>query len=83
MNAKKNLELARKAFPNDEEKRVAYMLGLEKGWDIREEEMMKDAVETTVKGYVNGRGIYIETDIPLGIDVNEDDKVKLIIIKEE
>ena len=49
----------------------------------QKQQMKKDAVETIVKGYVNGKGIYIETDIPFGIDVNESDKVKLIIIKEE
>lgn len=47
------------------------------------EQLKKGAVETEVKGYLNGKGIYIETDIPVGIDVEEGEKVKLIIIKEE
>lgn len=33
MNSNNNLDLARKAFPYNEDQRVAYMLGLEKGYD--------------------------------------------------
>lgn len=37
MEADKSLELARKAFPNNENLRVAYMLGLQKGSEYLEE----------------------------------------------
>jgi len=37
MDADKSLELARKAFPNNENLRVAYMLGIEKGAENLEE----------------------------------------------
>jgi len=37
MEANKSLELARKAYPNDENLRVAYILGMQKGADILEE----------------------------------------------
>ena len=37
MEANKSLELARKAYPNDENLRVAYILGLQKGADNLEE----------------------------------------------
>lgn len=37
MEANKSLELARKAFPNDENLRVAYMLGIQKGAENLEE----------------------------------------------
>ena len=37
MEANKSLELARKAYPNDENLRVAYMLGIQKGADNLEE----------------------------------------------
>ena len=40
MEADKSLELARKAFPNNENLRVAYMLGIEKG-----AENLEDAVD--------------------------------------
>jgi hypothetical protein len=40
MDADKSLELARKAFPNNENLRVAYMLGIEKG-----AENLEDAVD--------------------------------------
>lgn len=49
----------------------------------QKEQMMKNVVETKVKGRIDGKGIFIDTDIPIGIDVNEDDKVKIIIIKED
>lgn len=37
MEANKSLKLARKAFPNDENLRVAYMLGIQKGAENLEE----------------------------------------------
>lgn len=37
MDANKSLELARKAYPNDENLRVAYMLGIQKGAENLEE----------------------------------------------
>ena len=37
MEANKSFELARKAYPNDENLRVAYMLGIQKGAENLEE----------------------------------------------
>lgn len=48
MDAKKALELARVAYPNNEKLRVAYMLGLNKGYEVYEQQMLKDAVEAEV-----------------------------------
>ena len=45
MDADKALELATKAFPNDVEFRTAYMLGLNDGYELHKEQMMKEAVE--------------------------------------
>ena len=53
------------------------------GAEWQKQQMMKDAVESEVRGYMTGVGVYVEIDIPIGIDVNEGDKVKIIIIKEE
>ena len=44
MNADKALELARLAYPNDENLRVAYMLGVDKGYEFCHEQMLKDAI---------------------------------------
>ena len=41
MEANKSLELARKAYPNDENLRVAYLLGLQKGAENLEEKLSK------------------------------------------
>ena len=46
-------------------------------------QIMKNVVETKVRGRIDGKGIFIDSDIPIGIDVNEDDKVKILIIKED
>lgn len=56
MDSNKNLELARKAYPYNENLRVAYMLGLEKGYD----QAMKDVFE------------WIEKNIPCGEMSSED-----------
>ena len=53
------------------------------GSSWQKQQLMIGAVETTVKGYINGKGIYVESDIPIEINANEGDKVKLIIIKED
>ena len=88
MNADEALEVARKAYPNDEDLRVAYMLGLNEGYELHKEQMMKEAKEVTVRTTpLNG---------PLGImaycsnfpydhpfyNCKEGDKVKLIIVKD-
>ena len=41
MEENKSLELARKAYPNDENLRVAYMLGIQKGAENLEEKLSK------------------------------------------
>lgn len=48
MNADKALELARLAYPNDENLRVAYMLGLNAGAEWQKEQMFKDAEENAL-----------------------------------
>ena len=45
MNSNKNLDLARKAFPYNEDQRVAYMLGLEEGYDTAFQDFLKKACE--------------------------------------
>lgn len=45
MDSEKALELARVAYPNNEKLRVAYMLGLNKGYEVCKEQLMKDAKE--------------------------------------
>lgn len=39
MNSDRALELARVAFPNNEDLRVAYMIGCDKGYEVCEEDM--------------------------------------------
>lgn len=48
MNSNKNLDLARKAFPYNEDQRVAYMLGLDEGYD----QAMKDIQEQVEKSVI-------------------------------
>lgn len=60
MNADKALELARLAYPNDENLRVAYTLGLNAGADWQAEQLLKGSPlpEDTVlfqKGVEEGR----------------------------
>ena len=43
MNSDEILKLARNKYPNDEDLRVAYMLGLNDGADWKEEQLMKNA----------------------------------------
>lgn len=45
MEADKSLELARKAFPNNENLRVAYMLGIQKGAEWADETAWKPSIE--------------------------------------
>lgn len=86
MEANKNLELARKAFPDDEKMRVAYMLGLEKGWELREEQMMKDAIDGELgTGSISSKAgsvriIHIKDNAE---KLKSGDKIKVIKISEE
>lgn len=63
MNADKALELARLAYPNDENLRVAYMLGLNEGYELHKSQMMKEAV---LDGWVardkNGKLYFFEVE---------------------
>ena len=72
-------------FPTTDKKQikadVEYIARHFANW--QKEQLMKNVVETEVKGFFNGKGIYIDTDIPIGIDVKEGDKVKVIIVKED
>lgn len=45
MEANKSLELARKAYPNDKNLRVAYILGIQKGAEFAERTMIDKACE--------------------------------------
>ena len=45
MDSKKALELSRKAYPTNENLRIAYMLGLNKGWDLHDEHPRKGLVD--------------------------------------
>lgn len=76
MNADEALELARKAYPNDENLRVAYMLGLNEGYELHKDKIMKEAVD----------GVVINSCYPTKIETNafyskfeHGQKVKLII----
>ena len=89
MDAELNLELAKTAYPDDEQLRVAYMLGLEKGYEVCEEQMMKDAVEVIKEEYPDGTFIYstksfIADDMEeRGIKSMNLNKVKAVFIKED
>ena len=55
MNSNKNLDLARKVYPYDENLRVAYMLGLEKGYDQAMQDFLEKACEWlkhNAEGYI-------------------------------
>ncbi len=80
MDADKALELATKAFPNDIEFRTAYMLGLNEGYELHKEQMMKEAVE----------GEFWNTPFPTiclvdckNYNFKDNQKVKIIIVKED
>lgn len=53
MNANKNLDLARKAFPYNEDQRVAYMLGLEEGYDQAMQDFLEKAEKYLRKEFVD------------------------------
>ena len=82
MNADKALELARLAYPNDENLRVAYMLGLNAGAEWMRERMMKDAVEGYVNYYEDSGGILM-AEAQVGCPYHNGDKVRIIIVKED
>ena len=90
MNADKALELARKAYPNNEELRVAYMLGLNEGYELHKEQMMKGAVEwdyTLEDGRIEFEGDPLPCLNPIlnlpFPKFKPGQKVKLIIVKED
>ena len=55
----------------------------EAGKKWQKEQMLKGALDTIVRGYVGGDGVYIDADLPQGIKVNEGQKVKIIIVKSD
>ena len=85
MDADKALELATKAFPNDIEFRTAYMLGLNEGYELHKEDMMKEAVEGEVFAdhFLTDSKLFIESDYLPDGKFHVSDKVKLVIIKED
>lgn len=83
MNADKALELARLAYPNDENLRVTYMLGLNAGAEWQKAKMLKDAVE----GEVITNGLYpyeprIIAPYP-NCPYAFGDKVRIVILEDE
>lgn len=83
MNADEALELARKAYPNDEDLRVAYMLGLGDGYELHEERMMEEAVEAYVNTYrdLAARKSWAEFVVEMPTN-NLGDRARIIIVKE-
>ncbi len=82
MNADEALELARKAYPNDEDLRVAYMLGLNEGYELHKDKIMKEAVEGEVESFSDMN--YPEVSIPLNPTMfKPGDKVRIIFVKED
>lgn len=77
MNSDKALELARLAYPNDENLRVAYMLGVDKGYEFCREQMLKDAVEVIMRP--DDCEIWVNL-VGYGYKFNDGDKAKIIII---
>lgn len=54
MDSKKALELSREAYPTNENLRIAYMLGLNKGWNLHDEHsrkglVLRDGIKKLVK----------------------------------
>ena len=50
------------------------------GAEWQKQQMMKEAVEVAVEGYIGGDGVYVSIDLPTRIKVDEGDKVKIIIV---
>ena len=72
MEANKSLELARKAYPNDENLRVAYLLGLQKGAENLEEAVndAKDLdIEKTLNGFQNFYAHENSGEFPSAIEI--------------
>lgn len=62
----------------------AYGIGFLEGAEWAREQMMKEAVEGEVMGYIGGDyGMYISVDLPPEIKIDKGDYVKLIIVKED
>ena len=84
MNADEALELARKAYPNDEYLRVAYMLGLCDGYELHEERMMEEAVEAKFismdEGIIKYSPLFTRK---LKQIFRPSDKIRIIIVKED
>lgn len=81
MNAVEALELARKAYPNDEDLRVAYMLGLGDGYELLEERMMNKAVEAEITKDNRSNNVIRVGLLNNGFEIG--DKVRVIIVKED
>lgn len=91
MDSNKALELAKAAYPNDENLRVAYMLGVDRGYELHREDMLKDAVEGYVRnGYPFNLHPYVDIEESkdkwcdiMHKNFMDGDKVRLIIVKED
>jgi len=73
MDANKALELATIAFPNDTEMRSVYMLGLDKGYELCKEQMMKDYISKETAKKI-ARGSLGVQDFIRKIDRHTEDK---------
>ena len=66
MDANKALELATIAFPNNTEMRSVYMLGLDKGYELCKEQMMKE-FERWIKGNLHHLSCWNEDEFCLNL----------------
>lgn len=83
MNSEETLNLARRKYPNDENLRVAYMLGLNDGADMKEEQMMKDAVECDVIVPIYEGNDVWSAEIKIPGRYEPGDKIRIIVCKNE
>jgi hypothetical protein len=80
MDSNKALELAKSAYPHDDNLRVAYMLGVDKGYEFCREDMLKDAVEGRVfMSFAPGHNQMVMADV----DLPTNTKVRIVVLKEE
>lgn len=86
MNSEETLNFARRKYPNDENLRVAYMLGFNDGADRKEEQMMNGSVEGQIVSKNDG---WNSIELPstffgdLSRNYNHGDKVRIIVCKNE
>lgn len=82
MDSNKALELAKSAYPHDENLRVAYMLGVDKGYEFCREQMLKGAVGGMVCATITNQ-VAISFSSPLPKELKAGDKVRILVLKAE